>query len=172
MKRFLAFLILVIFIIACIIPFLNNHAILEGAARPLENYDSGTVFIHDDPVPLGFTETTESEILVLMNQEREELGLSNLVYDSDLTTAAQVRAEECSEPVDNFSHTRPDGEDWWTVDPDVCYGENLASGYDDATEAVAAWIASPSHYENIVNGEYQACGIGIYDSYIACEFGY
>ncbi|MEZ5190300.1 MAG: CAP domain-containing protein [Schumannella sp.] len=41
-------------------------------------------------------------------------------------------------------------------------GENVASGY-GYTKVVAAWVASPSHYANLV-GDYTSIGIGYYEA--------
>ena len=56
------------------------------------------------------------------------------------------------------------------------YGENLAKGYTTAGEAVAAWMASPTHKENIMFADFRTCGIAIYETGgmwdWAEEFGY
>ncbi|MBR5115524.1 MAG: CAP domain-containing protein, partial [Lachnospiraceae bacterium] len=75
-----------------------------------------------------------------------------------------------------FSHTRPDGSDWYTVDGNIMFGENLAELYDTPASVVDAWMNSPAHRANIMDGEFQTCGIAIYrvgnDWYWAQEFGY
>ena len=85
-----------------------------------------------------------------------------------------VRAAECEK---SFSHTRPDGTEWWTVDSSLMYGENLASGYYDADSVVSAWMTSPGHKANILNAGYATVGIAVYQTlngtwYWAEEFGY
>jgi uncharacterized protein YkwD len=109
----------------------------------------------------------------LVNTQRQAAGLAALVWNDGLTQAAQVRAQECST---SFSHTRPDGNDWWTVNSDIMYGENLAEYYNSADAVVAAWLASPTHKANIMNGGYASTGIAIFqngnDWYWAQEFGY
>ena len=108
-----------------------------------------------------------------INAERAKVGLSALSRTSELAAAATVRAQEQEKL---FSHTRPDGSDWWTVDSRVCYGENLARDYTTAETVVAAWMASPTHKEVMLD-DYKTCGIGVYvtasgTTYIAAEFGY
>jgi hypothetical protein len=39
-------------------------------------------------------------------------------------------------------------------------GENLAIHFTDSTEVVEAWMKSPTHRENIVNGKYTEIGVG------------
>lgn len=99
----------------------------------------------------------------IINEKRAAAGLPALAVDSNLETAATVRAEETTSL---FSHTRPNGSDWWTVENDIgqsnlCYGENLAYGQTSASEVMNDWCTSPGHYANIVSGQYTKVGIGI-----------
>ena len=84
-----------------------------------------------------------------------------------------VRAQEI---VGTWSHTRPNGSDWYTVNSSIMYGENLAKGYSSASDCVAAWMASPTHRENVLYADFRTCGIAIYEQggawYWAEEFGY
>ena len=109
-----------------------------------------------------------------VNAQRVAVGLPMLVWSDDLAVAAQVRATEI---VSVFSHTRPNGTDWWTVNGNIMYGENLARGYKTAASCVSGWIASPTHYANLMDGGFVTCGIAIYEDsngklYWAQEFGY
>jgi len=96
-----------------------------------------------------------------------------LTWNSGLEQASAVRAVEASQ---SFSHTRPDGSDWWTVNSNLMYGENLAKGYDSADAAVQAWMASPTHKANIMDAEFTSGAIAIHVSngqwFWAQEFGY
>lgn len=76
-----------------------------------------------------------------VNAIRVANGLSEVRYDASLEQAANVRAQEAST---SFSHTRPDGSAWYTVNDALMYGENLAEGYNSADEVVDAWMASPA----------------------------
>ena len=109
----------------------------------------------------------------LVNEEREEAGLNALTWDSNLETVASVRASEISE---KFSHTRPNGKQWYTVNSKIQGGENLAFGYDNAEDVVDAWMNSPTHRENILYDEFEKVAISIYEEngtyYIAQEYGY
>jgi uncharacterized protein YkwD len=122
------------------------------------------------------TDTTNAAVAAaaLVNTQRAGSGLASLVWNDGLTQAAQVRAQECAT---SFSHTRPNGNDWWTVNSDIMYGENLAEDYNTANGVVAAWMASPTHRQNIMDGTYKTVGIAIYQApsgswYWAQEFGY
>lgn len=162
---------------------------MSAATRGPET-DTGLVYIDEEAVALAGSmltaEMTEAEraraeelramaveALELVNEERAAAGLQALVWDDNLEACAQVRAIEI---VTLFSHTRPNGTDWWTVNSDLMWGENLAKGYKSAASVVDAWMNSPSHAANILDGTYLTCSIAIYEIdgklYFAQEFGY
>ncbi|MBQ9136883.1 MAG: CAP domain-containing protein [Lachnospiraceae bacterium] len=167
----------------------GSDAEMSAAVRGPET-DNGMVYIDDAAVALaGSMQTadmTEEEkaraeelramavaALDLVNAERAAVGLPALVWDEDLEACAQVRATEI---VTTFSHTRPNGTDWWTVNSDLMWGENLAKGYKNAESLVNAWMNSPTHAANILEGSYVTCSIAVYETngklYFAQEFGY
>ena len=120
------------------------------------------------------SETLPLQTLALVNEQRAAAGEAPLAWNQGLAEAAMVRAAECEK---SFSHTRPDGTEWWTVDSDLMYGENLARGYYDAGSVVSAWMASPGHRANILNAGYTTVGIAVHQAqdgtwYWAEEFGY
>ncbi len=103
------------------------------------------------------------KVLQLVNKERKKNGLSALVMDSKLKKAAQFRAEEI---VKSFSHTRPNGEDCFTVFPKfgVTYmaaGENIAAGQRSAAAVMDSWLNSPGHRANILGQNFGKIGIGL-----------
>lgn len=108
-----------------------------------------------------------------INAIRINNGLQAYVWNSGLETAAGVRAVEA---VSKWSHDRPDGTEYWTVNPALVYGENLAKGYSSADAAVQGWMNSPTHKANILDYEFRTAGINIHvvggDWYWAEEFGY
>ena len=116
---------------------------------------------------------TAKSALNLVNQQRANNGLAALQWDDSLAACAMIRATELPAA---FSHTRPDGTDWFTVCPNIMYGENLAQGYTSADAAVNAWMNSTMHRENILKAGFVSCGIGIYEKggkwYWVQEFGY
>ena len=109
----------------------------------------------------------------IANAKRAEAGLSALTWNAGLEQACAVRAVEASQ---SFSHTRPDGSDWWTVNSNLMYGENLAKGYDTGASVVGAWMDSPTHKANIMDVEFVSGAIAIHvvdgQWYWAQEFGY
>ena len=55
-------------------------------------------------------------------------------------------------------------------------GENVAYGYRDGKSAVSAWMRSPGHRANILNGNYRLIAVGAYQDsrgswYVAQVFG-
>ncbi len=114
------------------------------------------------------------ETLEIINQQREAAGLPALVLSEQLLQCADLRASECTRA---FSHTRPDGSEWWTLNPDLMFGENLAENCTEAQVLVDAWMASPPHRANILSTEYGTVALGASSAsngtwYWALEFGY
>ena len=109
----------------------------------------------------------------LVNDIRAEAGLNELAWDNNLESVANVRANEISQ---SFSHTRPNGKQWYTVNSKIQGGENLAYGFDTAEDVVNAWMNSPTHKDNILYDEFEKVAISIYEEngtyYIAQELGY
>lgn len=121
----------------------------------------------------GFAQNnTEDEVIAKVNDIRVANGLNALRYDASLEAAATVRANELNV---RFSHTRPDGSDWYTVNPDLMYGENLADGYNTADAVVNAWMASPEHKANILKPDFTTVAVSSVvkngKTYWAQEFG-
>jgi uncharacterized protein YkwD len=116
--------------------------------------------------------TLEAQALAKVNEIRIANGLSAVQHSASLETTSVVRANEITS---KFSHTRPDGSDWYTVNADLQYGENLAEGYSSADDVVNAWMASPSHRENILRSDFTTCAISTTTvngrTYWAQEFG-
>ena len=107
--------------------------------------------------------TTAIEIA---NQARRENGLTDLTYDGVLSSLAGTRAAEAAQ---SFSHTRPDGRSCFTIldDNAVAYmtcGENIAAGQTSEEEVMNAWLNSPGHRANILNGAFNKMGIAYYDA--------
>ena len=107
-----------------------------------------------------------NQVLQLVNQERAKAGLSALTSTPELQAAATKRAQET---VQNFSHTRPNGTQWSTVlkeynVPNMRSGENIAMGQRTPQEVVTAWMNSPGHRANIMNGSFGRLGVGVYES--------
>lgn len=153
----------------------------QAASRGENVPDDGVVYIEPELVSLAGalsgnanSQAAAKAAFDLVNAKRKEAGLGALIWDSGLEQASAVRAVEASQ---FFSHTRPDGSDWWTVNSNLMYGENLAKGYASADEAVTAWMNSPTHKANIMDTEFTSGAIAIHIGsngqwFWAQEFGF
>ncbi|MCR4590886.1 MAG: CAP domain-containing protein [Lachnospiraceae bacterium] len=150
------------------------RASADIAADDVHYFDQEAIALADSS---GDTASLRSEALRaynLVNEERERAGLGTLVWDSNLEATSDVRARECEQ---SFSHTRPDGSAWYTVNSDIMGGENLAYGYGDAASVLDGWMNSPTHRENILYPTFTKISISVYVAddgtyYWAQEFGY
>lgn len=104
------------------------------------------------------------EVLRLVNEIRAEVGVAPMTLDTTLCKAASMRALEMD--YDNeMSHTRPNGEDCWTVldfykaSFTTC-GENIAAGQTTPAQVVNAWKNSSGHYQNMINASFTKLGVG------------
>lgn len=111
----------------------------------------------------GYVDSYANEVLTLVNEQRSQAGLGALSWDSNLASAANVRAKEI---VSSFSHTRPDGSACFTaVVNDGSYmtlGENIAYGYTGASSVMNGWMNSEGHRANILNGSFTKLGVSCY----------
>jgi uncharacterized protein YkwD len=114
-----------------------------------------------------------ASVLCLINTERAEHGKEPLQSNTNLEQAAESHGREML-ALDYFAHVAPSGltpverirETGYVPSSEVGYvlGENLAWGtLSLATpEAIVnAWIASPEHLANILEGRYRETGIDV-----------
>lgn len=109
----------------------------------------------------------EQETFNLINQQRQNQGLSALKVDAELQRVARIKAQDM---VDNnyFSHNSPIyGSPFDMLKSfKVSYktaAENIA-GNSSNSAAVNAWMNSAGHKANILNGSYQYTGVGVVSS--------
>ncbi len=121
------------------------------------------------------TDTIDAKgVLDAVNAEREEAGLVPLTWNEKMVSGTSVRAMEASTL---WSHTRPDGTEYWTADEANIFGENLAMGFDSNVEVISAWMNSKSHKANCLDSEFTSACVAVYitetnTTYVAMEFGY
>ena len=120
------------------------------------------------PQILGYTsQISPEEIIRLTNRERTSAGLSEVKLDTKLSAAAAVKAADMFAR-NYWAHVSPVGTQPWYFVTEAGYsyryaGENLARDFSDAKSVVDAWVASPSHRENLLNSRYQDIGIAVID---------
>ncbi|MEX1997484.1 MAG: CAP domain-containing protein [Candidatus Andersenbacteria bacterium] len=117
------------------------------------------------PASADLSTITAARIVQLTNNERKKADLSELTVNSQLTNAAQQKGQHMLQE-DYFAHISPTGVTPWFWMSKVGYtyqiaGENLAIDFIEAEDVVAAWLASPTHKENMLHTQYTETGIGV-----------
>jgi uncharacterized protein YkwD len=107
------------------------------------------------------------ELLNSTNAERQKQGIEPLKLDTRLSDAAYMKAKDMLAN-QYWSHDSPSGvQPWkWLADADYNYsyaGENLARNFSTSQSVVSAWMASPSHRENVLKSQYQDVGFATVD---------
>ncbi len=109
------------------------------------------------------------------NQARQDNGVASLAVNPLLTAAAQDKANDMVVN-DYFAHISPSGITPWYWFEKVGYmfsaaGENLAVNFIDSQDVTTAWMNSPEHRANILDGQFTQIGIataqGTYDGHPA-----
>jgi hypothetical protein len=103
-------------------------------------------------------------IVDLTNEERGEGALGTLVRSDVLDKAATLKAQDMATH-GYFAHHSPTGVTPWHWFDEAGYnfvhaGENLAVRFTDSGDVVDAWMNSPAHKANIMNGTYTEIGVG------------
>lgn len=111
-----------------------------------------------------------STLYSLHNSNRSSNGLSALNVNSQLVTSATNKANAMLES-DCWDHYCPPGTSPWSFILNSGYeyvyaGENLGEGFSNNSTLMNAWMNSPTHRANIMNGNFTEIGIGFaYGSY-------
>jgi hypothetical protein len=118
------------------------------------------------PSVLGtYSNISQDQLLVITNQKRAEQNLPALSLNSELANAAAGKANDMFAK-DYWAHVAPDGTTPWAFIKGAGYGyiyagENLARGYTTPSDVITAWMASPSHRENMLSPKYNDVGFAI-----------
>ncbi len=105
-----------------------------------------------------------SDLIRLTNEARTEEARVPLQENDMLNLAAARKAQDMAAR-GYFSHVGPEGELPWEWVSEVGYeyryaGENLAVRFEESEDVVEAWMASPTHRQNILKPVYTDIGIG------------
>ncbi|MEK3729881.1 MULTISPECIES: CAP and S-layer homology domain-containing protein [unclassified Lysinibacillus] len=105
------------------------------------------------------------KVIELINVERKKNKLETVVYDPELTQIAIIKAQDMVNR-HYFEHVSPFYGAPWDLatlfDYDyTSFGENIARNIKTPEIAVKAWMASPSHRENILKEHYTNTGVAI-----------
>jgi uncharacterized protein YkwD len=111
------------------------------------------------------------QVLALLNQQRTANGLPALHEVGPLDQSAEAYSETMMEATAGgavyLSHTSPDGASFSDRIAQAGYnnwtslGENIAAGQRSPQEVVDAWMNSPGHRANILDGSFRDVGIGV-----------
>jgi len=124
------------------------------------------------PDILGYAANiSPSEVIRLTNVQRAANGLGPVTENGTLDSAALAKGNDMLAK-GYWAHFAPDGTSPWSFFLKFGYkyqyaGENLARDFSDAPAAVNAWMASPTHKENILNPHYKEVGIGVVEGSLA-----
>jgi hypothetical protein len=118
------------------------------------------------PDVLGYaTDIHVQELLDDTNAQRKALGLTTLTLNDELSKAAERKARDMF--ADGYwAHTSPSGKTPWEFILGAGYkyslaGENLAKNFSTSQGVVDAWMASPTHRDNIVKPGYRDVGYAV-----------
>lgn len=115
------------------------------------------------PVQAELSTITAERVVQLTNAERLKAGRPALTVNAKLSAAAKRKGEDMLAH-DYFAHISPSGvTPWfWIQQQNYSYqvaGENLAIDFVEVEDVVTAWMASPSHKDNILHEAYTETGV-------------
>lgn len=118
------------------------------------------------PAVLGFASSiTVDQVVTQTNARRQAAGLAPLSVNTQLASAAVAKGNDmCTNQY--WAHVSPSGTTPWVFMKNSGYkysvaGENLARDFAETGSMMEAWIASPTHKANIMNGKFREIGIGV-----------
>lgn len=118
------------------------------------------------PDVLGYATDIQVEALLQdTNAQRQALGLTSLTLNPQLSEAAAHKAADMFAK-NYWAHNSPTGTTPWDFITASGYtyvvaGENLAKNFSTSQAVVNAWMASPTHRDNIVKPSYKDIGFAV-----------
>ncbi|WP_019891191.1 CAP domain-containing protein [Streptomyces purpureus] len=151
-------------------PSTGKEARTKPAAKPKTTPATGSGRATQRPTakparPGGGHAGLAQQIVDMVNAERAKSGCGPVTANSKLTKAAQRHSDDMAAR-DYYAHSTPEGVGpgeritaagyrWST------YGENIFKSPKDARTAMAGWMKSPGHRDNILNCSFKEIGVGI-----------
>lgn len=110
------------------------------------------------------TSVSTDDLLTATNKQRDSNQAADLTLNSELSAAAQAKANDMVTR-NYWSHNTPDGKEPWVFINATGYkyqkaGENLAYGFATSKDTVTGWMNSPSHRENLLDKDFTEVGFG------------
>ncbi len=127
---------------------------------------SFSIVSYTKPGVLGINSSIDQKKLIeLTNKERQNKGLSSLVENEALDKAAALKAQNMFQE-NYWAHFAPSGKTPWDFILGAGYrftfaGENLAKNFYASDDVVVAWMASPTHRDNLLSPNYKDIGIAV-----------
>jgi uncharacterized protein YkwD len=108
------------------------------------------------PPPVVQVSDVQNAVVATVNQHRAQAGRAGVAIDARLTAAAQGHSDDMARR-QTMTHSGGDGSDGGTRVRNAGYGwstwgENVAAGQSAPAEVMSAWLNSPGHRANILNG--------------------
>ena len=132
----------------------------------LTNFEAAYDYLSKSYIPTkNYSPIMSNDVIKLVNIERQKRKLPLLTYDEALTQVAVIKAQDMVNR-HYFEHESPYyGMPWDLATlfdyPYTSLGENIGRNIPTAEAAVKAWMASPSHRENILREHYTNTGVAI-----------
>lgn len=106
-----------------------------------------------------------SAIFDLTNTDRRINSIGELTLSPALSAVAQAKADDMAQK-GYFAHVSPEGVSPWYWYKQEGYaftyaGENLAIDFSDSADVERAWMNSPTHRANILNGKFTEIGVAV-----------
>jgi hypothetical protein len=110
------------------------------------------------------TNVSNQTLLSETNKARQDNSKQALQLNPQLSAAAQAKAQDMVTR-NYWAHNTPDGSPPWTFIVNSGYqyqkaGENLAYGFTTSSDTITGWMNSPSHRENLLDGDFVDVGFG------------
>ncbi len=111
------------------------------------------------------TNISATDIISLTNERRISQGIRPVKENQLLSQAAAAKAQDMLNQ-NYWAHFAPDGKTPWQFISQSGYkysvaGENLARDFDNASSVVVAWMNSPSHKQNLLDGSFTEIGVAV-----------
>jgi hypothetical protein len=123
------------------------------------------------PGVLGYaSQISPTKVIELTNNQRLSAGLETVRENKALDEAALAKAADMFSQ-GYWAHVSPTGTEPWSFITRSGYkyqhaGENLARDFSNPKDIVSAWMASPTHKQNLLDARYQDIGVAVMDGYI------
>lgn len=123
------------------------------------------------PGVLGYASQIDpKKIIELTNNQRLNANVGIVKENSLLNAAAAAKVNDMFEN-NYWAHVSPKGTEPWYFISSAGYkyqhaGENLARDFSNPKDVISAWMASPTHKKNLVDGRYKDIGVAVKDGYI------